>query len=72
MYDETEVAVLMKNKGGRPQSEDPKKSVLGVRVTPSEHEKIKQYAKRHQQTISQVVLAGLELLYNAEETHSDN
>lgn len=62
----------MKNKGGRPLSEDPKKSVLGVRVTPAEHEKIKQYADRHQQTISQVVLDGLELLYNKEVADSDN
>lgn len=57
----------MKNKGGRPQVDDPKQSVLGVRVTSTEHERIKQYAKRHHQTISQVVLEGLELLYKKEE-----
>ena len=60
----------MKNKSGRPQSENPKQSVLGVRVTTEEHERIKQYAIRHHQTISQVVLEGLELLYNIEETES--
>ncbi|MGI6502257.1 MAG: CopG family transcriptional regulator [Anaerostipes sp.] len=60
--------MLMVNKGGRPQSDNPKQSVLGVRVTAEEHERIKQYASLHHQTISQVVLEGLELLYNIEET----
>lgn len=61
----------MVNKGGRPQSENPKQSVLGVRVTTEEHERIKQYASRHHQTISQVVLEGLALLYNIEENQSE-
>ncbi|MDO5294524.1 MAG: hypothetical protein Q4F05_17455 [bacterium] len=61
----------MRNKGGRPQSENPKQSVLGVRVTAEEHDRIKQYASRHHQTISQVVLEGLQLLYNIEETTSE-
>ena len=54
----------MANPNGRPQVENPKQSVLGVRVT----EKIKKYASDHHQTISQVVLDGLDLLYNKEET----
>lgn len=58
--------MLMINKGGRPQSDNPKQSVLGVRVTTEEHERIKQYASLHHQTISQVVLEGLELLYTKE------
>lgn len=58
----------MTNKGGRPQSQNPKQSVLGVRVTTEEHEKIKQYANYHRKTISQIVLEGLELLYNKEES----
>lgn len=61
----------MVNKGGRPQSDNPKQSVLGVRVTVEDHERIKQYAARHHQTISQVVLDGLELLYNIEETNPE-
>lgn len=58
----------MAHAGGRPQSDNPKQSVLGVRVTQAEHEKIKEYAARHQQTISQVVLESVNLLYNKEET----
>ena len=58
----------MANPNGRPQVENPKQSVLGVRVTAEDHEKIKKYASDQHQTISQVVLDGLDLLYNKEVT----
>ena len=58
----------MANKDGRPPVENPKQSVLGVRVTLEAHERIKTYAAEHHKTISQVVLDGLDLLYNKEET----
>ncbi|SHK77868.1 hypothetical protein SAMN02745136_03325 [Anaerocolumna jejuensis DSM 15929] len=61
----------MAHAGGRPQSDNPKQSVLGVRVTAEEHEKIKKYAAQHQQTISQVVLEGVELLFNNEKTQKE-
>ena len=54
----------MANPNGRPQVENPKQSVLGVRVTAEDHERIKKYAAEHHKTISQVVLDGLDLLYN--------
>ena len=60
----------MANPNGRPQVDNPKQSVLGVRVTAEDHEKIKQYASDHHQTISQVVLDGLDLLYGKEETEA--
>jgi hypothetical protein len=60
----------MANKDGRPPVENPKLSVLGVRVTAKDHERIKKYAAEHHKTISQVVMDGLELLYNMEETRS--
>ena len=50
------------NVNGRPQVENPKKKVLGVRVTSDEHEQMTQYAKEHHKTISQVVLERLEFL----------
>ena len=50
------------NVNGRPQVENPKKKVLGVRVTSDEHEQITQYAKEHHKTISQVVVERLEFL----------
>ena len=58
----------MANKDGRSPVENPKHSVLGVRVTLEDHERINTYAAEHHKTISQVVLDGLELLYNKEET----
>ena len=69
MYDDSEVKELMANKDGRPPVENPKQSVLGVRVTAEDHERIKKYAAEHHKTISQVVLDGLDLLYNKEETN---
>lgn len=47
---------------------DPKQSVLGVRVPLEDYERIKTYAAEHHKAISQVVLDGLELLYNKKET----
>ena len=43
----------MANKDGRPPVENPKQSVLGVRVTLEDHERIKTYAAEHHKTISQ-------------------
>lgn len=59
---------LMANKDGRPPVENPKEKILGVRVTVGDHERVKRYAASHHQTISKVVLDGLELLYSKEET----
>lgn len=56
------------NVNGRPQVDNPKKKVLGVRVTLDEHKQITQYAEEHHKTISQVVLERLEFLRRDEET----
>ena len=57
------------NVNGRPQVENPKIKVLGVRVTSDEHEQITQYAAEHHKTISQVILERLEFL--EKEPHSN-
>lgn len=57
----------MANKDGRPPVDDSKQKILGVRVTVSDHERIKKYAAEHHKTISQVVIEGLDLLCNKEE-----
>ena len=57
----------MANKDGRQPVDDPKQKILGVRVTVSDHERIKKYAAEHHKTISQVVIEGLDLLCNKEE-----
>lgn len=61
----------MKNRGGRPHSENPKQCSLGVRMYSADYDKVKQYAAEHHQTISQVVLDGLNLLYNREDKPSE-
>ena len=61
----------MKNKGGRPHSENPKQCSLGVRMASADYDRVKQYAAEHHQTISQVVLDGLNLLYNREDKQSE-
>ena len=63
--------MLMKNKGGRPHSDNPKHSSLSVRMASADYDKVKQYAAEHHQTISQVVLEGLSLLYNREDNQSE-
>lgn len=60
----------MKNKGGRPRSDNPKQCSLGVRMAPADYDKVKQYAAEHHQTISQVVLEALSLLYSREDNQS--
>ena len=57
------------NVNGRPQVENPKKKVLGVRVTSDEHEQITQYAAEHHKTISQVILERLEFLEKIGRAH---
>lgn len=57
----------MKNKGGRPQSDNPKTKVIGVRLTTAEYKKLKEYACCNNQTISQVVTESLEHLYIADK-----
>jgi predicted DNA-binding protein len=50
-------------KMGRPIIETHKEKTLSIRVTDEEKERLKQYALRNNQTISQVVLTAVELLY---------
>ena len=53
-------------KMGRPIIETHKEKVLSIRVTDEEKERLKQYALRNNQTISQVVLTAVDLLYTKE------
>lgn len=45
---------------GRPKMEVVKDKIITMRVTPAEHEKIKEYAQSHSLTITQVVQKGVE------------
>ena len=53
-----------KNKGGRPAIDNPRRSPVTVRLTAGEYSKLKEYAESHSQTITQVILEGIELVYS--------
>lgn len=50
-------------KMGRPKVDSPKSKAVGLRLAEDEHEKLLQYASKHDLTITQTVLQGLHLLY---------
>ena len=50
-------------KMGRPTLEKTRGRNLGVRMTDEEYLKLKEYALKHEMTITQVLLEGVNLLY---------
>ena len=53
---------------GRPKLEHPKLKTVGVRVTCDEYRVIKEYATRHNMTMTEMVLKGVRYLIQASET----
>ena len=60
-----EVHILAKM--GRPKSDNPKNYVAGLKMTEEEYVKLKEYASKHNMTVSQVLQKGIELQYAMEE-----
>ena len=54
-------------KVGRHKVDNPKEKLVGVRLTVEEHEKLRQRAKEHNLSMTQAVLQGIRLLYEAWE-----
>ena len=54
-------------KTGRPKSDNPKKIVLGIKLTEDEAAKLREYASKHDMTITQVLQKGIELQYAMDE-----
>lgn len=54
-------------KTGRPKSDDPKKHLIGLKLTDSEFEKVKEYASRNDMTTTQVLQRGLDMQYAMEK-----
>lgn len=52
---------------GRPKSDSPKQRSLSLRVDDAEYEKLKDYAAKHDMTITQVLQKGIDLQYAMEE-----
>ena len=54
-------------KTGRPKSDNPKKQLIGLKLTEDEANKLKEYASKHDMTITQVLQKGIELQYAMDE-----
>lgn len=52
---------------GRPKSDNPKKSLIGLKLTEEEAAKLREYASKHDMTITQVLQKGIDLQYAMEE-----
>ena len=50
-------------KMGRPKSDTVKDCIVTIRMSREEREALKEYASIHQQTITQAIKAGVDLLY---------
>lgn len=53
---------------GRPKTDSPKLRSLSLRVDDEEYEKLKDYAAKHDMTITQVLHRGVEIQYSMEES----
>ena len=51
---------------GRPKSENPKKALIGLKLTEEEATRLKEYASKHDMTITQVLQKGIEMQYAME------
>ena len=52
---------------GRPKSENPKNNFIGLKLTEEEAAKLREYASKHDMTITQVLQKGIDLQYAMEE-----
>lgn len=52
-------------KMGRPKSESPKLKTVGIRLSDEEYAELKKYASTHNLTITEALLKGMRLLFNA-------
>lgn len=55
---------------GRPKSDNPKKNYIGLKLTEDEAAKLKEYASKHDMTITQVLQKGIDMQYAMENPES--
>ena len=48
---------------GRPKSDNPKKNLIGLKLTEDEAAKLREYASKHDMTITQVLQRGIDMQY---------
>lgn len=54
-------------KMGRPKSDVIKDRIVTIRMSDEEHVKLKDYSKEHQQTITETIKKGVDLLYKTQK-----
>ena len=52
------------SKMGRPKSDVIKDKIVTIRMSDEEHMKLRDYSEKHQQTITETIKKGVELLWN--------
>lgn len=57
---------------GRPKSDAPKLSILSVRVTDEERQRLQEYADSHGMTITQLLQAGVDLVLQTLDAEVQN
>ena len=48
---------------GRPKSDNPKNTLIGLKLTEEEATKLREYASKHDMTITQVLQRGIDMQY---------
>lgn len=57
-------------KTGRPKSANPKKNVIGLKLTEEEAARLREYASKHDMTITQVLQKGIDMQYALDKPKS--
>lgn len=55
---------------GRPKSDNPKKNLIGLKLTEDEAAKLREYASKHDMTITQVLQKGIDMQYALDKPKS--
>ncbi len=55
------------SKMGRPKSDVIKDKIVTIRMSDEEHIKLRDYSEKHQQTITETIKKGVELLYKTQK-----
>ena len=68
MIKEKWMAVYDVAKMGRPKSANPKNTLIGLKLTEEEATKLREYASKHDMTVTEVLQKGIDLQYAMEDS----
>ena len=63
----TASACLLYTSMGRPKSDVIKDKIVTIRMSAEEHQKLRDYSEKHQQTITETLKEGVDLLYKTRD-----